>query len=198
MATLSSDTKKNKWVTLAIEVTILVLTVALFLTIRVYVYETAIVVSRSMQPTLQVGDRLLADHRASLAGSWQRGDIVLFDAPAAWEDDGTYGGFSSQLIKRIIGMPGEEVYVAGDGQIYINGSTQPLNEPYIAARQLTTPVHIVLGQDEYFVMGDNRGNSQDSRDHGPIRDQNIHGRALRVFWPPGRGGALATPSYDQR
>lgn len=195
MATLSSETKKNKWVTLAIESAILVLAVGLGLAIRFGVYESAIVVSRSMQPTLQVDDRMLVDHRASLAGTWQRGNVVLFNAPQSWGGDEDYGGFPSQLVKRIIGLPGEEIYIAGDGQIYINGSTKPLNEPYIAERELTQPVHVVLRSDEYFMMGDNRGNSEDSRDHGPIRDTDIHGRAIRIFWPPGRSGAIATPTY---
>jgi signal peptidase I len=197
MATGSSATKKgNKWVSLAIETAILVVALVISLAIRFGVYESAIVISRSMEPTLLVNDRLIVDHRLSLAGTWRRGDIILFDAPPWWGEDANDGGTPMQLVKRIVGMPGETVDVTADGNVYINVAAKPLHEPYVEKIAPTHPAHVQLGEAQYFVMGDNRPNSDDSRRNGPINDENIHGRIVRIFWPLARSGAVSPPNYD--
>lgn len=196
MTTISTEKKKgNKLVTLVIESAILLLVVAILFMVRANIYEPAVVISRSMEPALQVGDRMIIDHRASLAGSWRRGDVVMFDAPPSWGEDESEPERPTQFVKRIIGMPGETIEVAFDGQVYINGSPA-LKEPYIAERALTVPARAVLGEGQYFMMGDNRANSDDSRRNGPIGEEDIHGRAVRVFWPLGRSGPLSSPSYN--
>lgn len=149
------------------------LVIALFLTQVVFI--NAQVPSESMESTIQAGDRLLGFRPAYLFGEPQRGDIIIFRFP----DD------ESQLfIKRIIGLPGETVEIRA-GFVYINGSQTPLPEPYLtgpAPMEDWGPYHVP--QDGYFVMGDNRANSQDARywlNTFVMRDK-ILGKALvRIF-----------------
>jgi signal peptidase I len=183
--------EKNKPSTLTyiIEGAILVLALLLGLAIREGVYETSIVISRSMEPTLLVGDRLLIDHRTSLHGGWRRGDIVLFVPPASWQDEQ-----QESYLKRVIGLPGETIET-GPAGVTING--QALREEYtISAPPDESPIRITLGAGQYFMMGDNRANSADSRKYGPVSDVDIRGRALWRLGPLGRTGKLPKPSYQ--
>lgn len=186
---------KNKTVSRLIEGVILLLALFLGLAIRFGVYESAIVVSSSMEPSLQINDRLLVDHRDSLRGTWQRGDIVFFKPPASWTG-GETEDTGELLVKRVVGLPGENVASNG-GQIWINRA--PLNEPYLDTKtdRQTPPINVVLKEDEYFVAGDNRDNSEDSRVNGPIPGDVIHGRAVRILWPTGRWGKLTRPAYNE-
>ena len=187
---------KSTWVTYAIEAAIIVLALLLGLAIRHGVYDTVIVISRSMEPTLLIGDRLLIDHRNSLHGNWRRGDIVLFFPPSAW-------GEPDRLIKRVIGLPGETIEIQ-PGSVAVNG--RALNEEYIAADvaasvvadpEEITNLRLTLGAGQYFVMGDNRSNSADSRLYGPISDSGIYGRVARRLGPVSRWGKLPTPAYQR-
>jgi signal peptidase I len=162
-------------------VILLVAVLASFL-IRVYVAQTFVVPSGSMLPTLQVGDRLIVDKIPGLAHSIHRGDIIVFHR-APGDTDTQY----PILVKRVIGLPGETISSKGD-TIYING--RAIAEPWLAAMN-TTPTcpqpdfdisttHIKKGQ--YFVMGDCRGNSSDSRFWGTVPTRNIIGRVFLVIW----------------
>jgi signal peptidase I len=178
----------NKRIGCLIEGVILVMAVALGLLIRFGWLETAIVTSDSMLPTLRRDDRLLVDHRASLHGTWERGDIVVFDAPDSWEGEG------ETWVKRIIGLPGDTLWLR-DGQVWINNVALPEN--YLnGAPSPETTMPVTLKPDEYFLLGDNRDNSQDSRVHGPLPEASIRGRVTRLLGPWGRGGALAEPGYS--
>lgn len=185
---LSAKAPKNKTLSYAIEGAILVLALVLGLMIRLGVYETAIVTSDSMLPALERGDRLLIDHRSSLRGQWKRGDIVIFEPPAAWSDE------TDTYIKRVIGLPGETVQVLY-GQVKINN--KPLTETYRKdapqADDSTLPVTLKSG--EYWVMGDNRENSFDSRRGGPLPEAVISGRAVYRLGPFGRSGGMNAPKY---
>jgi signal peptidase I len=150
--------------------------------IRVYVVQTFEVPSGSMLPTLQVGDRLVVDKIPGLAHSIHRGDIIVFHR-APGDTDTQY----PILVKRVIGLPGETISSKGD-TIYIDG--RAIAEPWLAAFK-TTPgcfepdfdisvTHIPKGQ--YFVMGDCRGNSSDSRFWGTVPVRNIIGRVFLVIW----------------
>jgi len=150
--------------------------------IRVYVVQTFEVPSGSMLPTLQVGDRLVVDKIPGLAHSIHRGDIIVFHR-APGDTDTEY----PILVKRVIGLPGETISSKGD-TIYING--RAIAEPWLAALK-TTPgcfepdfdisvTHIPKGQ--YFVMGDCRGNSSDSRFWGTVPVSHIIGRVFLVIW----------------
>lgn len=163
-----------------IEGLVILMALVLAYVVRTSWLETAIVVSGSMKPTLQVGARVLVDHRASLAGQWQRGDIVIFDNPPLWKP-GTY-------IKRIIAVPGDVIHII-DGRVFING--QKLAEPYLAQRPLPeTYGPWKMGPGYYFMMGDNRNNSEDSRDDGPVLGKYIRGHAIFQLWPLADIGSL--------
>lgn len=129
----------------------------------------------SMAPTLAPAEYILVDKVAyRVFGDPQRGDVVVF---RDWNDD-------KDFIKRIIGLPGEAVDVR-DGRVFIDGA--PLDEPYL----LGAPTGggggpVVLDPDAYYVLGDNRGNSSDSRVHGPLPRDHIVGRAWLTYWPPSR------------
>jgi signal peptidase I len=113
----------------------------------------------------------------------QRGDVIVFHYPEDPDRD---------FIKRIIGLPGEQVYIEA-GQVYINGA--PLEEPYIQKSFTYSSRHAwTLGPDEYFVLGDNRDNSDDSHDFGPIDRSTIIGRAWVSYWPIARWGVV--PHHD--
>jgi len=127
--------------------------------------------SISMLPTFQPGQYVVVDKLSYLLGKPQRGDVIVFQYPLAPDKD---------YIKRVIGLPGETVSIGG-GVVSVNG--QPLNEPYIA-----TPPNLggtwALSPNQYFVMGDNRNNSSDSRSWGPLERKYLIGKAVLVYWPP--------------
>ncbi|MBR5597227.1 MAG: signal peptidase I [Lachnospiraceae bacterium] len=142
-----------------------------------FVGQRTQVVGSSMESTLSNGDNLIVDKITYRFQDPERYDIIVF--PYQYEKNTYY-------IKRIIGMPGERVRIDGEGIIYING--KELNEYYgkeIIVDPGIASQEIVLGMDEYFVMGDNRNNSTDSRDSmvGNIHKKDILGRAWLRIWP---------------
>ncbi len=144
--------------------------------------RTALVPSPSMSPTLQTGDILLVRKDAYRKGRIpQRGDIVLFKRE----------GMSHYFVKRIIGLPGESI-IAQSGSVSINGKR--LQEPYLGKHMIRErPGHIFLGNDEYFVMGDNRAHSEDSRDIGAVQRADITGRVTAIIAPWRRRGRIVNP-----
>ncbi|HVF11378.1 MAG TPA: signal peptidase I, partial [Abditibacteriaceae bacterium] len=113
------------------------------------------------------------------------------DPPEAWQDES-----KDFLVKRVIGLPGETVEVQ-QGRVLVNG--KELREDYLKEPQLpeeTSPVSpVVLGPGQYFVMGDNRNNSNDSRNNGPVPVADIRGRVVWRFAPLSRTGGLSHPQY---
>ncbi len=151
-----------------------------------YVGQRTEVNGESMEATLSDGDNLIVDKISYRFRDPQRFDIIVF--PFQYRENTFY-------IKRIIGLPGETVQIGEDGTIYINGEV--LQEPY--GREVIRPENIgiakdpiVLGEDEYFVMGDNRNNSSDSRTEivGNIHRSDIIGRAWMRIWPLDKFGIL--------
>ena len=176
----------------------IVCVLAFVMVLRLYAFEATLVVSGSMEPTLYKGDYALFDHRVALRQHWNRGDVVVFDAPLSWSDGGAEGSeeggsFEDQiLVKRVIGLPGETVAIR-DGVVAIND--QPLDQSYVKEPpEKLSAWPFRLGPDQYFVMGDNRNNSDDSRNNGPISEKDIKGRVLFKLWPPSHFGSL--PSVD--
>lgn len=138
-----------------------------------------IVQGPSMEPTFYDNQFLIVSRINYLLGEPQRGDIVVFHAPDNPTED---------YIKRMIALPGDLVEFRSQ-QVYVNG--EPVNEPYInePCNPVNCPdVSYTLGEDEYFVMGDNRNRSQDSRRFmplgEPVRRGNLVGEVLVRYWPP--------------
>lgn len=138
----------------------------------------------SMEATLSDGDNLIVDKLTYRIWDPERFDIVVFPYEGPGSSDSFFG--KTYYIKRIIGLPGETVYIDYDGNIFINGVK--LDENYGLARISNPGIAaepLVLGEDEYFVMGDNRNNSSDSRfsNVGPIKGSHFTGRALCRIYP---------------
>ncbi|MCG9478817.1 MAG: signal peptidase I [Actinomycetia bacterium] len=156
---------------------VVIAAVAISLTIRIFVFEPFIVPTPSMEPTLLVGDKVIVNKLAYRFGEISRGDLVVFNSSAEPE---------KELVKRAIGLPGEEVTLTNEGQIIING--QPIEETYLVHDNSGSYQNQTykLGPDQYFVMGDNRKNSLDSRYFGPILNTDIFGELVIIYWPPSR------------
>ena len=156
--------------------------------LRTYVIQSFYIPSPSMVPTLAVGDRIMVNKLSYDFHDVHRGDVVVFKRPPLEMQD------FPDLVKRVIGLPGE--YVSSkDGHIYINGKL--LNEPWLPNSpssytgalpddqhpQFNMPGPVKVPAGEFFVMGDNRTDSEDSRFFGPIQKSLIVGRAVAVVWP---------------
>ena len=169
-------------------VVVIVGAVGLALLIKAFLFQAYYIPSPSMNPTLFEGDRILVNKLSYKLHSVNRGDLIVFDTPeASGEDD---------LIKRVIGLPGEFVNVEEE-RIEIDGGL--LLEPYLPLssniKSFATPVNCVnrpnenygcrIPDDHVFVMGDNRSNSRDSRFFGPVPIEDVKGRAFIRVWPIG-------------
>jgi signal peptidase I len=168
---------------------IVVIALVLAFLLRTLVIEPRYIPSGSMEPTLQVGDRIVVEklsHRWNLP---QRGQIVIFYPPFRDED-----GMAKAYIKRVIGLPGDRINIH-DGKLFLNGKAQ--TEPYIAESinyilpGLDSKTKEITVPDGYlWVMGDNRNNSNDSHVWGFLPQQNLIGRAIFRFYPLDQFGTL--------
>jgi signal peptidase I len=149
------------------------------LLVKVFLFQAFVIPSESMLPTLRVGDRVLVNKLSYDLHDVRRGDIVVFERPPAARtstDD-------SDLIKRVIGLPGETVE-GHDGEVFVDG--RPLREPYLPPGTPISPFPpVTLGRGELFMMGDNRAHSNDSRFFGPVPEDLVVGRAFVRVWPLG-------------
>jgi signal peptidase I len=133
-----------------------------------------------MEPNLDVGQRLLINKVAYQFHEPERGDIIVF----------RHSDSKTDYIKRIIGLPGDILEIKG-GVVYINGSK--LVEPYIQDPPRYTLNQLTIGEDNYFVLGDNRNNSNDSHHGWTVLREDIVGKAWLSIWPPGEWRAI--PEY---
>ena len=144
---------------------------------RFYVAQPFVVDGASMDPTFETGDYLIVDEISYRFKTPERGSVLIFKYP---KDP------RKSFIKRVIGLPGETVLIS-DGQVTIINAEHPngfvLDEPYVELEKLDSSTH-TLKADEYFVMGDNRASSADSRLWGPVPKDNIVGRPIIRFFPP--------------
>jgi signal peptidase I len=167
---------------------ILVVAVLAAILIRTFVVQPFYIPSGSMEPTLQIHDRVLVNKLSYHFHPVHRGDIVVFSRPPNDDSPGV-----KDLIKRVIGLPRETISTHG-GYVYINGKR--LSEPWLPKGQLPVPpggctlTTMVIPAGDYYVMGDNRGDSADSRCFGPLPGHLIIGRAFFRVWPLGRIGSL--------
>lgn len=146
------------------------------LPIRLFVAQPFVVSGSSMEPTFHNGEYLIIDELSYHLGEPQRGDVVVFHYP---KDPKKY------FIKRIIGLPGETVHVR-PGSVSVtaqDGTETKLGEPYLVNLGNGEDEDVTVGEDEYFVMGDNRPASSDSRMWGLLPRENITGRAFLRLLP---------------
>lgn len=177
------DPRRNRARRLILEwAVIIAAALILAFVVRVYVFQTFYIPSGSMEPTLQIGDRIIVDKLSYHLHAIQRGDIVVFRRPPA-ENCG--GPPVPDLVKRVIGLPGETIS-ARNGDVFVNG--HELNErrwlPPGNPDDYTSnfgPLKVPAG--DYFMMGDNRTNSCDSRDWGPLPRSYIVGKVVLRIWP---------------
>ncbi|MEG3958120.1 signal peptidase I [Microcoleus sp. herbarium2] len=164
---------------------IVIIALSLAIVIRALVAEPRYIPSDSMVPTLHVGDRVVVEKISYHLQPPKTGDIVVFAPPEQLQEQ----GFTQDqaFIKRIIGLPGQTVAVK-KGLVYLND--QPLVEKYIAEPPQYQWGPYRVPENEYFVMGDNRNNSNDSSRWGFLPKQNIIGRAVVRFWPLERIGEV--------
>ena len=161
--------------------TLAFLIVVVVIPIRVFIISPFVVDGASMHPTFQNLDYLIIDEIVYALSSPARGDVIVFRYPL---------NPSIFYIKRIIGLPGETVSISR-GAVSItkaDGQSFTLDEPYIVNEDATYTKNVSLGDDEYFVMGDNRPNSSDSRVWGILPRKNIIGRADMRLLPINKSG----------
>jgi signal peptidase I len=186
-------------------VTIVAVALGLALGIQAFLVKPFRIPSESMVPTLEVGQRVLVDRVSFRFGEPERGDIVVFKPPAGADSNAcgvpprsdracsrpTSDQSDTNFIKRVVAVGGDRLKIIG-GSVYIDGKRQ--REPYARLdsecgicnleREITIP------DGYYFMMGDNRGESADSREWGPIPKDWMIGQAFMTYWPPGKVGTL--------
>ncbi len=149
-----------------------------FLALLFYVlfFNLSVVRGSSMTPGIQDGDRILVEPWSYLLGPVERGDVVVLRYPLDPEID---------YIKRIIGLPGDRVTLAR-GQVWVNGEV--LEEPYVESIDPSSVLSVQVAAGSYFVLGDNRPRSSDSREFGLVPEAFVRGRVDLRLWPPDRAG----------
>jgi signal peptidase I len=160
----------------------LVLTLVIFLLIR-FAAPNFRIEGFSMEPNFHDGQQLFVNRLIYLLHPPERGDVIVFVPPSNATQD---------YIKRVIGLPGERVEIV-EGRVLINGT--PLQELYPLNRGSYSFGPVTVGQDEYFVLGDNRDASSDSHSWGMLSVKKIIGKAWITYWPPNLAGLVPTYSY---
>jgi signal peptidase I len=158
-------------------VLVLVVAAGVAVILRLFVVQTFYVPSSSMVPTLQVGDRMLV---LKIGYTIDRGTILVFHQPPLDSSDSGH----EDLVKRVIGLPGNTIWSVGN-TVYIDG--KPLSEPWLPKNTVLGPpiLRQTIPAGDYFMMGDNRSDSLDSRDWGVLQHNLIVGEVLVVIWRHG-------------
>jgi signal peptidase I len=180
----------------------------LALGIQAFLVKPFRIPSESMVPALEVSQRVLVDRVTFRFSDPHRGDVVVFKAPKGAEEnrcgvepppngspcpEPTDEQSDENFIKRVVGVPGDRLKVV-QGRVYINGKRQ--DEPFVNQDTdfncdiCNLPNEITIPPDHFFMMGDNRGESADSREWGPVPEDWIVGNAFFTYWPPDKIGIL--------
>lgn len=169
---------------------VVVFAIAIFLFIYLLVLQPHKIKGASMEPNYPSGEYLLTDKVTYRFKEPERGDIIVFEAP---------GQNGEEFIKRIIGLPGETITIS-EGSILIN--SQLIKESYITSNVFTSSGSftkekeaVTVSEDHYFVLGDNRSFSSDSRAWGFVPKENITGRAWIIYWPIQKAGIVEKVKY---
>ncbi|MGH3440953.1 MAG: signal peptidase I [Nitriliruptorales bacterium] len=195
------------------ELPILVLVAfALAFLLRTFIVQVFYIPSSSMEPTLQVNDRILVDKVSYRFRDLSRGEVVVFEGdrlvgltpPQDGATETILRGLGQLIgiapanardfVKRVIGLPGDEVRIDETGTVFVNGVALP--EPYIGQTDPRGCGPLVVPEGQLFFLGDNRGNSSDSRASlGFVPREHVVGRAFLTLWPPERVHLLDRPAY---
>jgi signal peptidase I len=188
-------------------VLIVAVALGLALGIQAFLVKPYRIPSESMVPTLQVGQRVLVNRIGARFGDPEVGDVVVFHPPTGAEQGNQCGGgdpppgqvclkesgdkASVNFIKRVVAGPGDRLSIRS-GHVYLNGKRQSESfaEPCAGADDCDFPREVTIPPDHWFMMGDNRGSSDDSRFWGPVPRKWIIGEAFATYWPPRRIGTL--------
>lgn len=169
---------------------IVVIALAMFVIMYLFLFQPHQVKGNSMYPNFYDGEYLLTDKISYRLNQPRRGEVIIFKAPKNEDYD---------YIKRIIGLPGETVKIS-NGKVWVNGNL--LKEYYLPADSQTFGGNfwqegqaLPIPANQYFVMGDNRNHSSDSRDWGPVPKENIIGKAWFRYWPLKQIGLLPKVGY---
>lgn len=164
----------------------IVVGLSIFVMVYLFLFQPTEVNGKSMEPTFQTGDRIYIEKVSYRFSNPERGDIVVFKAPPTHDD--------LEFVKRIIAIPGDKLEIK-DGDIYVNDNK--IEETYLYKDTDTFPMTFVLAnnpliipEDKYFVMGDNRNHSSDSREWGLVDRSEIVGRAIFRWWPVNNMGVV--------
>jgi signal peptidase I len=203
---ISTKEKIKYFIKETIETVVIVLVLVIF--IRAFIGEPRWIPSSSMEPTLQIKDNLIIEKVSRYFTKPNRGDILVFFPPQEKLNSSLWGTFTRAVgffstdeayIKRVIGLPGDEIKVVPNVGVYINGKL--LKEPYTkevfngfcSSNMYCGPLKVPAGK--YYMMGDNRNDSTDSRYWGFMPIDRVVGRACFRFWPITRVGLIQHPNY---
>jgi len=169
---------------------VIVFAIAIFLFVYLLILQPHKIKGSSMDPNFEDGEFLLTEKISYRFREPQRGEVIVFKAPGPKKDE---------FIKRIIGLPGEKISIK-EGKVFINGRL--LRESYIKDEVITSGgsfleegLEILVPKDHYFVLGDNRIASSDSRSWGFVSKEAITGKAWLIYWPPSKVGIIKEVSY---
>jgi signal peptidase I len=168
-----------------------VMAMAVFVIIYLFLFQPHQVKGSSMLPNFHDGEYILTDKISYRLKEPQRGDVVVFRAPRNEEYD---------YIKRIVGLPSDTLKIK-NGKIFVNNT--PFNESYLSSDHITLPGKFykegetfAIPKDQYFVLGDNRSHSSDSREWGLVPKENIVGKAWLRYWPTNRFGVIPEVAFQ--
>lgn len=169
---------------------IVIIALAIVIPIRYFLFQPFFVRGQSMEPNFTNGDYLIIDELSYRFSDPARGEVIVFKYP---------NNPSQRYIKRIIGLPGETIEIKGGTTIiHYNGESQILDETDYLSSNVLTPgeVKVSLTENEYFVLGDNRSVSSDSRRWGSLERKNIIGKVFIRAWPLNAFAKIESPAYD--
>ncbi len=169
---------------------VIVFAVAIFLFVYLLILQPHKIKGSSMHPNFPDGEYLLTDKLSYRFNEPKRGDVIVFQPP---------GSDGDEFIKRIIGLPSDRVMIK-EGKVYINGNE--LEELYLSNELRTSAgafsqegIEEIVPPNHYFVLGDNRPQSSDSRVWGFVEKGKITGKAWFIYWPPDKAGLVTHPTY---
>ena len=206
MSVTRAQKKKKSTSSSLLELVLIVATaLALALGIQAFLVKPYRIPSESMEPTLHVGQRVLVNRIGTRFTDPSVGNILVFHPPKGSEDnrcgvppvtgracpEPTKGRSDVNFIKRVVGVPGDTISIR-DGRVIRNGklTTEKFIKPCTGGEECNFPRPIRVPKGDYFMMGDNRGSSDDSRFWGPVPDKWVIGVAFFTYWPPDRIGFL--------